>query len=222
MNGYRLQLAGTSLLLHPSGAAFWEEESTLFVADLHLGKSTSFRRGGIPIPSGSTTRTIDRLLDCIEALNASRLIVLGDLVHARCSWDNELQEGLARLSDRLEKGNFLLVEGNHDLGSRSRWEAFSIQRYVAPHHVDPWTLIHDESTERPKSSSDDAVYLAGHLHPAIKLSRSGETIRLRCFSLHNNCLTLAAFGSFTGAKTITPQSGQTIYAIVDEEVLALA
>lgn len=222
MKGHRLQIAGTTLLLHPSGAAFWEEKSTLFVADLHLGKSTTFRRGGIPIPAGSTTQTIDRLLDCIETLNASRLIVLGDLVHARCSWDSELQVGLARLSDRFSEGDFLLVEGNHDLGSRSKWEAYSIQRYTAPHRVDPWTLIHDESTERPKSRSDDAVYLAGHLHPAIKLSRSGETLRLRCFSLHNNCLTLAAFGSFTGAKTLTPHPGQRFFAIVDDEVLALA
>lgn len=222
MKGYRLQIAGTTLVLHPSGAAFWEETSTLFVADLHLGKSTTFRRGGIPIPKGSTTRTIDRLLDCMETLNARRLIVLGDLVHARCSWDNELREGLARLSDRVAEGDFLLVEGNHDIGSRSKWDAFSIQRHAAPHRIDPWTLIHDESTDRPSSNSDDAVYLAGHLHPAIKLSRSGETLRLRCFSLHNNCLTLAAFGSFTGAKTLDLSPGQQIFAIVDDEVISLA
>lgn len=222
MKGYRLQIAETTLLLHPSGAAFWEETSTLFVADLHLGKSTTFRRGGIPIPAGSTTRTIDRLINCIETLNASRLVVLGDLVHSRCSWDNELQEGLARLSARLPTGNFLLVEGNHDLGSRSRWEEFSIERQVAPHPLGPWILLHDELTERPQATNDHRVYLAGHVHPAVKLSRSGEVIRLRCFTLHNNCLTLAAFGSFTGAKTLPSRPGQEIFAIVEEEVLAIA
>ncbi|MBM3964039.1 MAG: ligase-associated DNA damage response endonuclease PdeM [Planctomycetes bacterium] len=221
MKGYRLHIAETTLLLHPSGAAFWKEESTLFVADLHLGKSTTFRRGGIPIPAGSTTCTMDRLIDCIETLNASRLVVLGDLVHARCSWDKELQEGLARLSERLPKGNFLLVEGNHDLGSRSRWEDFSIERQVAPHPLGPWILLHDELTERPQASNDHRVYLAGHVHPAIKLRRFGETIRLRCFSLYNNCLTLAAFGSFTGAKTLDLSLGQQYFAIVDDEVISL-
>lgn len=44
------------LNLFCSGAAFWEEKSTLFLADLHLGKETSFQARGVPVPSGPTAR----------------------------------------------------------------------------------------------------------------------------------------------------------------------
>jgi uncharacterized protein len=218
-NCYTLTIAEQTLQLHPSGAVFWEQQATLFVADLHLGKTTSFQRGGIPIPAGATTRSVDRLIECIEAMHPQRLVVLGDLVHARCSWDDELLDGLSRIGSNFKKGAFQLVEGNHDRGSRSRWKSLSIECYPAPHKDGPWTLLHDESTERPPGPESDVYYLAGHLHPAVKLSRPGESIRLRCFSWFNNCLTLAAFGSFTGSKSIDPHPGQQIFAIVENEVL---
>ncbi len=217
----RLELAGQSLFLHPYGAVFWEELATLFVADLHLGKSTTFRRNGIPIPAGATTETIVRMVRCIDTFAPERLVVLGDLVHAKCSWDDELLAGLSSAVNRIPKNQFILLEGNHDRGSRSRWDQLSIQRYEAPYEMPPWTLLHDEANERPGRSKGESNFLAGHLHPAVKLVGMGESLRLRCFTLYDHCLTLPAFGVFTGSKIIEPRAGERIYAIVENEVIPL-
>lgn len=222
MTGHRLPLAEQNLLLHPSGAVLWEEQATLFVSDLHLGKSTTFRRSGLPVPAGATTETFTRLTRCVEELQPHRLVVLGDLVHAKCSWDNELLEGLSRLVDVFPDGRFLLIEGNHDRGSRSRWARLSIDCRAAPYSMSPWTLLHDEVAERPGHSPNGAIYFAGHLHPAVKLVGSGESLRLRCFTLHRQCLTLPAFGAFTGCKLVEPHRDRRVFAVVDNEVMAIA
>ncbi len=39
----RTQLAGEEVEFRPDGTLLWPSESTLFVADIHLGKGASFR-----------------------------------------------------------------------------------------------------------------------------------------------------------------------------------
>jgi len=48
-------VAGEKLVLLAERAVFWPAKKALFVADFHLGKAASFRRAGIPLPSGTTT-----------------------------------------------------------------------------------------------------------------------------------------------------------------------
>jgi hypothetical protein len=51
----RIRVANADVVLHPSGAAFLSAEQTLLVADAHFGKAVSFRKLGVPVPSGTTT-----------------------------------------------------------------------------------------------------------------------------------------------------------------------
>ncbi len=190
-------------------------------ADLHLGKTTSFQRAGIPIPAGATTQTIDLMMEHVASLRPKRLVILGDLVHGSCSWDDEVFEGLSRLAHAVAPGAFHLVEGNHDRRSRGKWETFALQVHSPPFPLDPWILLHDESTERPLASSAAAGFIAGHLHPSIRMGRKGESYRLKCFRLYNQCLTLPAFGRFTGSKTILAQPDQQIFAIVEDSVIPI-
>jgi len=57
--------------------------ATLLVADLHLGKAATFRSQGIPVPEGSAQKDLARLALLVAATRARRLIVLGDLFHAK-------------------------------------------------------------------------------------------------------------------------------------------
>ena len=46
-----VQINNNHLILHPSGAVYWEEKQTLLLADVHLGKVAHFRKNGISVPS---------------------------------------------------------------------------------------------------------------------------------------------------------------------------
>jgi len=106
--------AGVSLLLHPQRAAFWPATKTLLLADVHLGKEQVFSRAGNPIPAGPSEADIDRLDKLVEQSGAARLLILGDLIHAR---PNRSERWLDKLSTFLNNHQQLSVEvvvGNHD------------------------------------------------------------------------------------------------------------
>ena len=61
------------LKLFPSKVAFWPEKDTLFVADLHLGKSESHRKLGMYLPTGSDADDLERLQIICHELKAKKL-----------------------------------------------------------------------------------------------------------------------------------------------------
>ena len=54
-----IEIEGHALHLLADGAAFDLSARTLFVADLHLGKTTVFREAGIALPDGPDATILD-------------------------------------------------------------------------------------------------------------------------------------------------------------------
>jgi uncharacterized protein len=78
-----IELAGERVVLLPERALLWSRAATLFVADVHVGKAATLRAAAYAIPCGTTTGDLDRLGAAIKRSGARRLVVLGDLLHAR-------------------------------------------------------------------------------------------------------------------------------------------
>src|SRR3954465_12162751 len=78
-----LDVAGEQIILMAERALYWPTAKTLFVADAHFGKAATFRAGGIFVPRGTTSTTLARLAAAPAHTNATRLVILGDLLHAR-------------------------------------------------------------------------------------------------------------------------------------------
>jgi uncharacterized protein len=213
-----IDFAGQRLSPIASGALYWPDREILFVADLHLGKSTTFRRNGLPIPQGATESTIKRLCQDITLLQPKQVFILGDLVHARCSWDATLIESLKTLVGCIPQEVHLIL-GNHDIGSRHRLSDLGIKIHEDAYQADPFTLIHDAS--EINGIVEGEFHLAGHLHPAVRIGKSGDFVRARCFWQTNHVLTLPAYGDFTGAKRIALQTGEQAFAIVEEQLFTL-
>src|SRR5512140_1063418 len=76
-------VGGEPVTLLADRALFWPRERTLFVADVHLGKTATFRANGVPLPRGTTAGDLARLTRLIERMQAARVVVLGDFLHAR-------------------------------------------------------------------------------------------------------------------------------------------
>lgn len=188
--GERMEARG-DLTLH------WPAEATLFVADLHLGKGAAFRAGGLPVPAGSTLATLDALTRSAEATRAQRIVVLGDLWHAR---SGRSAENVAAFAAWRRGRELLLVMGNHDRHAGGEPDAIEpgerLGPFVLRHFPDP---------------HPDGYVLCGHLHPRLRLDgRGGDSLRLPCFWFGEGVGVLPAFGDLTGTAEIRPLAGDRV------------
>ncbi|HWB02905.1 MAG TPA: ligase-associated DNA damage response endonuclease PdeM [Verrucomicrobiales bacterium] len=211
-----LPLSDTSLQLLPELAAFDTSGQTLFVADLHLGKAAAFRDAGLPLPDGSDAETLHALSALIRDLKARRLVILGDVFHARISHREALH---ALLRDWLGSHRDLklaIVPGNHD--RKIRWdEWFPEADILTPGTAVGNCLLHHQP---PETTPKTGIALCGHLHPGISLSRRGvRGVTAPCFRLQENVLTLPAFGSFTGLSVLARVAGDRFFVSVRKQVV---
>ena len=218
MSDAEVRLGGEDVVLLAERALFWPRTGTLVAADLHWGKAATFRAAGIPIPVGATSDDLSRLDAALFRTCARRLIVLGDLFHARAG--RIATETLAELRrwralrDELE---IMLVRGNHDRHAGDPPDDLRINCINAPAFVPPFVLRHEPAP------SSEGYTLAGHLHPGIVLSGPAlQRERLPCFWLTPRAAVLPAFGSFTGSASVVPGPDDRIFVVADQEVIGVA
>jgi DNA ligase-associated metallophosphoesterase len=211
-----------SLQLMPERAAFHPDSSTLFVADVHLGKAAVFRARGLPVPQGTTTGTLARLSQAIDRCQARHLVVLGDFLHAKESHASGTLAALSYWRQRHPQLHCLVIEGNHDLHAGRVQASFGIQSITGPYVQGCLRGVHHP----PEPNGDQAqgtLTLAGHVHPVVHLRSRTDRLRLPIFWLHQGVLTLPAFGEFTGGFAINPavQPDGEVF-VVGEQVVPLA
>lgn len=212
MSTLTIELAGETMLLHPQRALLWPRRRTAFVADLHLGKSDFLRRHGLAIPTADSDPDLDRLSALVREQALERLIVLGDLVHARPPPQARWLDHLRQFRSQHQSLALQLVGGNHD------------------RHVDPgalgFTALGPRWLEAPfvgvhAATPDPAGYtLGGHVHPVMRLGGRHARLRVPVFWQQSHGLTLPAFGALTGGFAIRPSPGERVYAVGDS-VLAV-
>ena len=61
MISFDLSIANTILTLDARKVIFWKKKAALFIADLHLGKISHFRKSGMAIPAAAATMNLDVL-----------------------------------------------------------------------------------------------------------------------------------------------------------------
>ncbi len=145
------------LELHAEKCAWHAASQSLFVADLHLGKETSFQRASLPIPLGSTQQALDRLSRLVAHYQPRQVVVLGDIVHASSSFAPSFRERMSEFWMQQQSSypqcQWILVEGNHDLRAKrelSQWPTTIVQP--------PWTIgdlvcLHDPESILAESNT---------------------------------------------------------------------
>jgi DNA ligase-associated metallophosphoesterase len=207
------------IVLLPGRAALVPASATLLVADLHLGKAATFRKAGIPVPEGSAQRDLARLADLVTRHGVRRLIVLGDLFHARSGCTEQVQAEFAAMREQLASTEFVLVLGNHDRPLGPLPVMLGIDAVVPAIDEPPFHFVHEPATD-VSLAGRDVFTIGGHLHPTVSIrSPSGDRIADRCFVAEPATLVLPAFGSFTGGHRITP-TGDTRVWIAREDGVA--
>jgi DNA ligase-associated metallophosphoesterase len=201
--GLRIALANVEVMLRWSGAMWLERERTLVVADLHFEKGSSYAaRFGQMLPPYDTRETLDRLDREIALLSPEQLIFLGDSFHdgdgeARLAADD------ARRLEGLALGRELVwAVGNHDEDGPK----------VLPGEIIDEAEIAGLILRHEPVPGVQLGEVAGHLHPAAKVSSGRATIRRRCFVTDGQRLVLPAFGAFTGGLNILDAAFSNLFA----------
>lgn len=214
MRAAHLEFGGEVVALLAERAVWWERERTLFIADLHLGKTAAFRASGVAAPEAVTRADLARLGDIVTMFHVEHLVVLGDLVHARAGCTPVVMEELRCWRARHAQLHVSLVSGNHDRAAGYSGDDLRIAR---AQHAQCFDLIHD-----PADAQGERHCLAGHLHPGVTIRGAGKGsgVRARCFWLRGGrVLVLPAFGGFTGSMAVRARPGDRVFAVGPGAVL---
>ena len=214
-----LHCGGEWLHLLPERAVWWAAAGILLVADVHLGKAATFRALGQPVPGGTTAANLRRIETLAERLRPSRLVVLGDFLHAREALRPSVIEAIAGWRARQPGLRCTVVEGNHDRRAGALPAGLDIESAPDPLRLAPFVLTHGD--QRPDATAG-GYRLAGHLHPAYVLrGRAGERLRLPCFLFGAAGAILPAFGEFTGQADVAPGPNDRVFVVGDGRVWAV-
>jgi DNA ligase-associated metallophosphoesterase len=201
-------LGGEALHLLAAPALFWPAGGTVFIADLHIGKAATFRARGLPVPSGTTMVNLARIDSLLNATAATRLVVLGDFLHAADSHSPSVLQALADWRASWPLLQIILVRGNHDSHAGDPPAPLRFEVVDEPWLIGPFACCH-----HPQQHATHHV-LAGHVHPAVRLrGRAGDGLRLPCFVNEPGLTLLPAFGEFTGSHVLRPGPSRALFAV---------
>lgn len=207
----KIQIQDETFILHPSGALFWEQQNTIIISDVHLGKVTHFRKHGIAIPQNAVSENFKKITDVLDYFSPEKIIFLGDLFHSSKNSEWDLFEEWISNHDQ----ETYLIAGNHDIIDQKHY--YEIGILVVDFLVIEGFLFTHHPTEK------EAFFnFAGHIHPGITLRGLGmQSLKLRCFFHKPNQMILPAFGEFTGKFILKPEEEHLVYAIAGDEVILI-
>jgi uncharacterized protein len=205
-----VEVAGETLALLPKRAVYWARERMLLIADVHLGKTATFRAYGVPLSDSSMAADLQRLSHVITTTGAEKLVILGDLLHAAKGRDAQTLAAFTTWRHQHASLAIDLVRGNHDRAAGDPPPEWNIDTMNSPTPQPPFVFAHEPFTPV------EGYALTGHLHPAAQLVGKGrQTLKLPCFWFGARCAVLPAFGSFTGLAVIQPSVGDKVYVIAE-------
>lgn len=212
------QIGTERVILTAERTLFWEEQRTLVIADLHVGKTGHFRKAGINVPASVYKDDLHRLLAQLRFFNAQKLVIAGDLTHSIANKELDL---FLKWRNDFPALEVHLARGNHDILADNWYSKANITVHSEPLTIKQFSFVHD-ITEWKEDPAKGEFIFSGHVHPAVVLSgKAKQSLRLPCFYFTPNYCILPAFSRFTGGYRVEPSKGDTVFAIAGKDILPL-
>lgn len=184
----------------------------LLIADVHLGKVTHFRKHGAAIPAHVAFKNLEKLTEVVNYFNPRIVCFLGDLFHSKL---NSEWEDFAKWVE-YTASKVVLISGNHDIIPQYLFTDIAVT-------VLEEQIIGDFYLTHHPAEHDTLFNFCGHIHPGVKMKGVGRQIlKLACFFKTKNQLIFPAFGNFTGKYILEPTKDDTVFVLVDGEVLSVS
>ncbi|HWB26907.1 MAG TPA: ligase-associated DNA damage response endonuclease PdeM [Chitinophagaceae bacterium] len=199
-------------------ALFWEEQKTIILSDLHLGKTGHFRKEGIAVPQGVYKDDLHRLFHIIQQYKPEQLIIAGDMFHSKMNKEVDL---FARWRRDISQLYIRLIKGNHDILHDDHYVQADIAVDSHSCIIDKFCFVHDINDGSLEDESNNGhYYFSGHIHPGVVLkSGSRQSVCLPCYYFSPAYAVLPAFSAFTGLFPINPKKQDKVFAIVKDNVI---
>jgi DNA ligase-associated metallophosphoesterase len=208
----QIEITGHHFVLLPQRAIFWQEEQALILSDLHIGKGMHFRKGGIPVPNEVFGDDLLTLNNLIQKFSPRSLIIVGDMFHSHYNVEITLFDLWRVQYPQLE---IHLVKGNHDILPESKFKELGLTVHELL-ETDSFIFSHE------RCEASGKFCFSGHIHPGVLLEGlARQSLRLPCFHFGPDFCTLPAFSKFTGLYLIQPEANDKVFAVVDDEVMAV-
>jgi len=209
-----IQIKNHELILTNQRALFWSSEKALVLSDLHVGKTATFRKHGIPISKKVLEDDLNKLSELIKHFKAKKLIIVGDLFHAEKNLDvHYFQNWLTQINIQIE-----LISGNHDRYSEQFYQELNLKVYKYEKRIDNLRFVHDETKPDPTYFT-----VSGHTHPGVLIKGRGKQyIKLPCFQVTEHQLVLPAFSKFTGLNTNNISENCVSYGFTETSFVKIA
>ena len=215
--GLNFNLLGQDLLLLPERAIYWQQQKTLIVADVHLGKAGHFRKAGIAVPRQVGLDDLDCLTKLINQLNPEKIWFLGDLFHSEMNAD---WHDFALWRKQHAHVVMQLVIGNHDIIKEEHYHELDVSTHNELQEG-PFLMLHHPQNTDCLEKHNHYVF-CGHIHPGVRLSGRGrQSVILPCFAFGGQQAVLPSFGKFTGRVAMRHQADDKVFGILQQKVIAV-
>ena len=151
-------------------------KDNLILGDIHIGLEECMNKEGVLIPRFQLEEVLDRLDKIFSKVKVKNIIINGDIKHEFGTISRQEWRDTLKVLDYLrEKGNVILIKGNHDtiLGPIADKKEIKILDY---YKIDDITILHGH-----KIIPDlNKVIIIGHEHPAISF-KERPSEKFKCF-----------------------------------------
>ena len=194
---------------------FWEDQSMLIVADLHIGKTGHFRKSGINVPQSVYKDDLHRLLAQILFFKADKLMIAGDLSHSIANRELNL---FVKWRNDYQSLTVHLARGNHDILQSAWYKEAAITVHEEAYELGGFAFVHD-ITKTKEPLKKNLFYFSGHVHPFISMSGRGrQSLQFPCFYFSKHYCILPAFSRFTGGYRIEPSKDDKVFGLAEKEI----
>lgn len=202
-----------AFIFHAHRAVYLPFAEVLVVSDVHLGKTTHFRKHGLSVPQQVAVKDLERLSGLVDEFQPKKMVIAGDFFHAEANSELDL---FAKWREQSPNVSVVLVKGNHDRLAKGIYQSLGIEVYEEQYFLDDLVITHEyqETIER--------FQISGHIHPGIVLKGKGkQKLRLPVFAYNPKHLLLPAFSLFTGLDTRMDFSDYQLIGVHDEGVFKI-
>lgn len=189
----RFVLAGEPVRALKEGGLYLEAHGVLIVSDLHMEKGSSFARRGQLLPPYDTRETLARLARVCGRTTPSTVVSLGDSFHDGEALARMDSADVATLESLIGAHRWIWISGNHDPETPADLDGVRAKTV----QFGKVTLRHE-----PEAGAAHGE-IAGHLHPAARVSGEARSVRARCFATDGSRLVMPAFGAYTGGLNLS-------------------
>lgn len=206
-----IELSGETLYLLPQKAVYRPALRQLILSDLHLGKTSHFRKKGIALPQQGLLRDLDTLNFLLNTWKPQTVLLLGDLFHSHYNREWLWFKALLMEHPHVQ---FILVEGNHDILD---------DKHYALKNLVKTELLEDAHFIFSHHPLEDAgkINFCGHLHPGFRIyGMARQAEKLPCFYFNGAHFILPAFGHLTGLYILDKEEKSCYYLVTGTRVIA--